>query len=90
MRKSTINIILCVCTLTFIISTAFTTNFLFINSVAFEDEFEPEYGPAPEIDGELDSFPLEWDNATKEDLEIDDLPIEVWVMQNSSNLYIAL
>ncbi len=90
MRKSTIKIILCVSTLTFIISIAFTSNFLLINSAAFEEEFEPEYGPAPEIDGELDSFALEWDNATKEDIEIDDLPVEVWVMQNSSNLYIAL
>ncbi|MFX1257441.1 MAG: hypothetical protein ACFFAN_06265 [Promethearchaeota archaeon] len=74
----------------FLIQISLTLNFLGIKSYAFEEEIEPEYGPAPDIDGEIDGSVKEWKNATKEDIELEDLPIELWVMQNDSDIYICV
>ncbi len=75
----------------------FTVNFLINNSYAVIEDIEPDYGLAPEIDGDIDRSEKEWVNATKEKINLISLsptdpgiPIEVWVMQNNSDLYISI
>ena len=78
----------------------FTVNFLINNSYAVIEDIEPDYGYAPEIDGDIDRSEKEWINATKEKINLRDdpmkpttdmgIPIEIWVMQNDSDLYISI
>ncbi len=92
MKKLTVNIFI----LIFIIHILFISNFLVINSYAATEEFEPEFGLAPEIDGDIDKSVDEWENASKEEIFlkseilITELPVEVWVLQNDSDLYISI
>ena len=72
----------------------FTANFLINNSYAV---IEPDYGLAPEIDGDIDRSEKEWLNATKEKISLVSssptdlgIPIEIWVLQNNSDLYISI
>jgi len=73
------------------------SNFLIINSLAAAEEFEPEFGFAPEIDGDIDKSEEEWENASKEEIILISesqsnvgLPVDVWVLQNESDLYISV
>ena len=76
----------------------FTVNFLINNSYAVIEDIEPDYGYAPEIDGDIDRSEKEWINATKEKINLigsnpitdKGIPIEIWVMQNDSDLYISI
>ena len=75
----------------------FTVNFLINNSYAVIEDIEPDYGYAPEIDGDIDRSEKEWINATKEKINLKSsnptdwgIPIEIWVMQNDSDLYISI
>lgn len=54
------------------------------------EEIDPNFGKAPTIDGQIDSFANEWDEAYKIQTNLTDLPINLWVMQSSSKLYIAV
>ena len=73
------------------------SNFLIINSFAAAEEFEPEFGWAPEIDGDIDKAEEEWENASKEEILLksespsnEGLPVDIWVLQNESDLYISV
>lgn len=76
------------------------SNFLIINANAAEEDIEPEYGFAPEIDGDIERSKKEWENATKEEINLifnktsnpNDKGIltDIWVLQNSSDLYISI
>ena len=75
----------------------FTVSFLINNSYAIVVDIEPDFGNAPEIDGDIDRSKKEWINATKEEISLISLsptdkgiPIKLWVMQNKSNLYISI
>ena len=54
------------------------------------EEIDPNFGKAPTIDGQIDSFANEWNEAYKIQTNLTDLPINLWVMQSSSKLYIAV
>lgn len=54
------------------------------------EEIDPNFGKAPTIDGQTDSFANEWDEAYKIQTNLTDLPINLWVMQSSSKLYISV
>ncbi len=73
------------------------SNFLIISSFAATEDFEPEFGLAPEIDGDIDKSEKEWENASKEEILLKSesesnvgLPADIWVMQNESDLYISV
>ena len=75
------------------------SNFLIINSFAAAEDFEPKFGWAPEIDGDIDRSVEEWENASKEEIllrsEIGSdsnvgLPVDIWVLQNESDLFISV
>jgi len=73
------------------------SNFLIINSFAAAEDFEPEFGWAPEIDGDIDKAEEEWENASKEEILLksespsnEGLPVDIWVLQNESDLYISV
>ncbi|MFX0188097.1 MAG: hypothetical protein ACFE8A_10210 [Candidatus Hodarchaeota archaeon] len=93
MKKSTTKIFFCL----LIIHMFFTVCFLTNNSYAIIIDIEPDFGYAPEIDGDIDRSKKEWINATKEEISLTSLtptdkgiPIKLWVMQNKSNLYISI
>jgi len=73
------------------------SNFLIINSFAVAESFEPEFGWAPKIDGDIDKSEDEWENASKEEIFLisespsnEGLPVDIWVLQNESNLFISI
>ena len=93
MKDSTIKVLL----LVFVIHSLFTISFLTTNSYAAILDIDPDYGDAPEIDGEIDRSNNEWKNATKEIIYLKSLSstdkgirIDLLVMQNGSNLYISV
>ncbi|MFX1390408.1 MAG: hypothetical protein ACFE9Z_10125 [Promethearchaeota archaeon] len=53
-------------------------------------EIDSKYGESPVIDGYIDSSHREWDKASKINVNLDDLPIDLWVMQNYENLYVSI
>ena len=61
-------------------------------------DIKAEYGSAPSIDGFIDRENNEWNDAVKENLylfpnltyPINGLPIQLWVMQTESNLYLSI
>lgn len=71
-----------------------------INAVAAEEEIEPDFAFAPEIDGYINKTAKEWENASKEEINLfsnkttnpndSGLPIRLWVLENDSNLYISV
>ena len=48
----------------------FTTNFLINNSYAVIENIKPDYGVAPEIDGDINRSEKEWLNATKDKINL--------------------
>ena len=51
-------------------------------------EINPEFGGAPQIDGDLSDEV--WDDAFKTTVNLTDLPTNLWVMQTDTHLYIGL
>ncbi len=69
----------------------FVVSSLFIiNSYGAAEEINAEFGEAPIIDGEIDDSMNEWKNAFKTQVNLTDLPIDLWVMQDSSKLFISV
>lgn len=87
-------------TITYIVFLFIITSFLIINANAAVEDIEPDFGFAPEIDGDIEGSKKEWENATKEEIQLisktstnpDDKGIftDIWVMQNQSDLYISI
>ena len=73
-----------------ILDISFYSIFFISNTYSAQEEINPNFGKAPIIDGKIDSSINEWDNAYKTDTNLSDLPIDLWVMQSSSNLYICV
>ena len=69
---------------------------LFIsNSYGATEEIDSQFGEAPVIDGYIDISSQEWNKATKVQIDLggsppEGLPINLWVMQDNSNLYISV
>ncbi len=70
---------------------------LLLNSSAAVKDFEPEFSWAPEIDGDIDKSVNEWENASKEEILLVSesasnvgLLVDLWVLQNGSDLYILV
>ncbi|MFX1479246.1 MAG: hypothetical protein ACFFCI_14020 [Promethearchaeota archaeon] len=61
-----------------------------LNSYGAITEITPKFGEAPVIDGFIDDSTKEWKNAVKEEINLGDLPIDLWVMQHGENLYISV
>jgi len=86
--------------LMFITSLTLSSYLLIINGSGADLEIKPLYGRAPVIDGEIDSSINEWDKAhsVHESLNLypnesnpeNPLLVDLWVMQNGSNLYISI
>ncbi len=94
MKKTAIKLV----TLMFITSLTVSTYFLVINGSGADLEIKPTYGRAPLIDGKIDTSVNEWNKAIKEHLNLypnesapeNPLLVDLWVMQNGSNLYISI
>ena len=92
MKTHTANIIIFVFIAQILISSAF----LIVKTYGTPIEFDVGFGTAPVIDGVVDGATGEWDSAEKLEIELfpdisnqsDGLPIELWVLQAESNLYI--
>ena len=74
------------------------TSFLSINANAAVEDFEPDFGFAPDIDGNIERSKKEWENASKEEISLKSttnpndkgILTDIWVMQNESDLYISV
>lgn len=86
MRKLNLKILLSL----IIINTIFISILFTVPSHGALEEIDPNFGKAPTIDGEIGSFANEWDEAYKIQTNLTDLPINLWVMQSSSRLYISV
>lgn len=94
MRKTTLKLI----TLSLVTSIMISSYFIVVNSLGAEVTINPLFGRAPVIDGEIDTSNNEWNKAVKERIHlfsnlsnpVNGLPVDIWVMQNSSNLYISI
>ncbi|MFX0004114.1 MAG: hypothetical protein ACFE9C_07515 [Candidatus Hodarchaeota archaeon] len=65
--------------------------FLLTNGYCATKEINSEYGKSPVIDGYIDLSAKEWDQAFKDNnFYLEDLPINLWVMQDNKNLYISI
>jgi hypothetical protein len=89
-----------VLTIAYIVFLFLVANFVILNATAAEEEIEPDFGLAPEIDGDIERSKKEWENATKEEIHLKSsastnpndrgIPTDIWVMQNTSDLYISI
>ncbi|MFO8019302.1 MAG: hypothetical protein R6U96_11745 [Promethearchaeia archaeon] len=69
-----------------------------VNAQSDLEEISPEFGNSPVIDGYINRTDEEWNNATKTSMRLytnssqtdDGLPIDLWILQNSSDLYICI
>ncbi|MFX1359323.1 MAG: hypothetical protein ACFFBT_05095 [Promethearchaeota archaeon] len=94
MKRTAIKLI----TLMFISSLMVSSYLFVINGSGADLEIKPLYGQAPVIDGEIDTSENEWNKAIKEHLNLypnesapeNPLLVDLWVMQNGSNLYISI
>lgn len=73
-----------------LINISFYSIFFIAPVYSAQEEIDPNFGKAPIIDGNINSFKNEWDDAYKISTNLTDLPINLWVMQSSSNLYISV
>lgn len=72
--------------------------FTIINGFGAEVTINPLFGRAPVIDGEIDTSINEWNRAVKDRIHlfpnfsnpVNGLPVDIWTMQNGSNLYISI
>jgi len=64
------------------------SNSFLIFSKASPLEINPEFGDAPQVDGDLSDDA--WDDAFKTTVNLTDLSTDLWVMQANAHLYIAL
>lgn len=86
MRKLALKILLSI----FILNIIFSSVLFIIPCRGALEEIDPNFGKAPIIDGEIDSFANEWDEAYKTKTNLTDLPIDLWVMQSGSKLFISV
>ena len=64
---------------------------LFIpNSFSYSEEIDSKYGESPTIDGYINTSTQEWNTAKKIQVLLDDLPINLWVMNDDKYLYISV
>ncbi|MFX1522690.1 MAG: hypothetical protein ACFFCC_04200 [Promethearchaeota archaeon] len=61
-----------------------------INCYGAAEEIDAEFGEAPIIDGNIDDSANEWKNAYKTHINLTDLPIDLWVMQDDKDLFISV
>jgi len=61
-----------------------------IKSFGATEEFDATFGEAPIIDGEIDDSIDEWKTASKNSINLTDLPIDLWIMQDKSKLFISV
>ena len=87
MKKHIVNVIV----IAYITYMLWASSFLIADVYAAAQDFEPDFGYAPDIDGDIERSKKEWENATKEEINLLninsplDLGIntEIWVMQNA-------
>ncbi len=73
-------------------------NQFIVETRAATEEITPEYAYASIIDGRINKTAREWENASKVDVNLysnssqtdKGIPIELWVLQNASDLYILV
>jgi hypothetical protein len=73
-----------------IINFLLISSLFIINSYGAAEEIDAEFGKAPIIDGDIDDSTDEWKKAYKTQINLTDLPIDLWVMQDDSELFISV
>jgi len=86
LKKTTFRIVISI----LIINITVISLFFISKGYCETEEIDSEFGDAPVINGFIDLSSQEWNKATKVPIDLGDLPISLWVMQDDSNLYIAV
>jgi hypothetical protein len=73
-----------------LLNISIVSSFYIINGYGAVVEIDPEFGKAPNIDGNIDDSIGEWNKAIKTQINLTDLPIDLWVMQTNQELFISL
>ena len=74
-----------------LLSISIASSFYITNGYGAAVEIDPEFGQAPNIDGNIDESTGEWKEAIKLiDFELKDLDIDLWVMQTNQKLFISI
>lgn len=73
-----------------LINLLLVSSFFIIKSYGAAEEIDAKFGVAPIIDGVIDDTADEWKKAFKTQLNLTDLPIDLWVMQNNLKLFISV
>jgi hypothetical protein len=61
-----------------------------INSYGAVREIDAKFGEPPVVDGIIDDSTNEWKKATKIEISLVDLPVKLWVLQTSLELFISV
>jgi hypothetical protein len=64
--------------------------FLVEKSYCATIEIDSKIGESPVIDGYIDLSTGEWNKASKVSINLDDLPIDLWVLQDDKKLYLSV
>jgi hypothetical protein len=75
---------------TILINLLLVSSLLIINSYGAAEEIDAEFGEAPMINGVIDDTANEWKNAFKTQINLTDLPVDLWVMQYNLELFISV
>ena len=73
-----------------LLNISIASSFCIINGYGAAIEIEPEFGQAPIIDGNIDDSTNEWKEAIRIEIQLIDLPIDLWVMQTNRELFISI
>ncbi|MFX0080161.1 MAG: hypothetical protein ACFE94_00245 [Candidatus Hodarchaeota archaeon] len=73
-----------------LVNISIVSSFYIISSYGAAVEINPEFGQAPIIDGNIDDSIGEWNKSFKTQINLTDLPIDLWVMQTNQELFISL
>ncbi|MFX0038458.1 MAG: hypothetical protein ACFFCY_04620 [Promethearchaeota archaeon] len=87
MKKEIFKLLICI----ILINITAGSLFLLANGYCATKEINSNYGESPVIDGYIDLSAKEWDQAFKDNnFYLEDLPIDLWVMQDDKNLYVSI
>ena len=73
-----------------LVNISIASSFYIISGYGAAEEINPDFGNAPIIDGNIDDSTNEWKEAIKIELQLIDLPIDLWVMQTKRELFISI
>lgn len=87
MKRENFRVLTCI----IIINITIVSLFLLANGYCATEEINSKYGKSPVIDGYIDLSAKEWNKAAfNDEVSLGGIPLDLWVMHDEKNLYIAI